>query len=127
MDTALDKPLELGEPETLHGISGSPGIVVGKVVVFSPLAEGFIRYRLEEGAASKEEQRFLAAVEQAEQSLISLRQQFEGDLADTVAIVDSHIRMIRDRMIVEQSLNLIRQKQINAEWALDLSLRLINK
>ncbi|MCW5205421.1 phosphoenolpyruvate--protein phosphotransferase [Desulfobulbus sp. F5] len=127
MDTALDKPLELGEPETLHGISGSPGIVVGKVVVFSPLAEGFIRYQLEEGAASKEEQRFLSAVEQAEQSLISLRQQFEGDLADTVAIVDSHIRMIRDRMIVEQSLNLIRQKQINAEWALDLSLRLIKK
>jgi phosphotransferase system enzyme I (PtsI) len=127
MDGEFERRPEPGEPETLHGISGSPGIVVGKVVVFGPLEDGQIRYRLEPGAAAQEEERFLSAVEQAEQSLISLRRQFEGDLADTVAIVDSHIRMVRDRMIVEQTLNLIRQKQINAEWALDFSLGLIKK
>uniref|UniRef100_UPI0040562668 phosphoenolpyruvate-utilizing N-terminal domain-containing protein n=1 Tax=Candidatus Electronema sp. TaxID=2698783 RepID=UPI0040562668 len=117
MDSAAERP-EPGEPETLHGISGSPGIVVGKVVVFSPQQEdGFIRYLLEPGAAEQEAARFSAAVGRAEQALIKLRQQFEGDLADTVAIVDSHIRMVRDRMIVEQTLSLIRQRQINAEWA----------
>ncbi|WP_417915921.1 phosphoenolpyruvate--protein phosphotransferase [Candidatus Electronema sp. JC] len=127
MDGAAERP-ELGEPETLHGISGSPGIVVGKLVVFSPQQEdGFIRYLLEPGAAEKEADRFSAAVGRAEQELIRLRQQFEGDLADTVAIVDSHIRMVRDRMIVEQTLSLIRQRQVNAEWALDLSLGLIKR
>jgi phosphotransferase system enzyme I (PtsI) len=126
MDSAAERP-EPGEPETLHGISGSPGIVIGKVVVFSPQEDGFIRYLLEPGAAEKEAARFAAAVDRAEQALINLRRQFEGDLADTVAIVDSHIRMVRDRMIVEQTLSLIRQRQINAEWALDLSLGLIKR
>jgi phosphotransferase system enzyme I (PtsI) len=127
MDSAADRQAEQREPERLHGISGSPGIVVGKVVVLSPQCDGAVRYLLEHGAADKEAERFLAAVKQAEQELISLRQQFEGDLADTVAIVDSHIRMVRDRMIVEQTLSLIRQRQINAEWALDLSLGLIKR
>jgi phosphoenolpyruvate-protein phosphotransferase (PTS system enzyme I) len=127
VDSEIEQRLEPSEPETLHGISGSPGIVVGKVVVFSPQDDGLIRYRLEPGAAAKEEARFLAAVERAEQVLINLRQQFEGDLADTVAIVDSHIRMVRDRMLLEQTLSLIRQKQINAEWALTRTLGIIKK
>lgn len=127
MDSAAERPEPSGEPETLHGISGSPGIVVGKLVVFSPQEDGFIRYLLEPGAAEQEAARFSAAVDRAEQVLIKLRQQFEGDLADTVAIVDSHILMVRDRMIVEQTLSLIRQRQINAEWALDLSLGLIKR
>lgn len=127
MDSELYHRPEPSEPETLHGISGSPGIVIGKVVVFSARMDGCIRYRLAPGASAEEEERFLIAVEQAEQGLISLRQQFEGDLADTLAIVDSHIRMVRDRMIVEQTVNLIRQKHINAEWALARSLALIKK
>jgi len=125
MDSEFGRQPEPDEPETLHGISGSPGIVAGKAVVFSPQEDGFIGYLLEPGAAEQETARFAAAVDRAEQSLISLRRQFEGDLADTVAIVDSHIRMVRDRMIVDQTLNLIRQRQINAEWALDLALGLI--
>jgi phosphotransferase system enzyme I (PtsI) len=127
MDTELDWQPTSGEPETLRGISGSPGIVVGKVVVFSPRPDGFIRYRLEDGAEGKEEERFRAAAERAEQGLIELRRQFEGDLSDTLAIVDSHIRMVRDRMLFDQSLHLIREKQINAEWALARTLGLIKR
>ncbi|WP_417914966.1 phosphoenolpyruvate--protein phosphotransferase [Candidatus Electronema sp. JM] len=127
MDSEFEQRLEPGEPETLHGISGSPGIVVGKVVVFSRQEDGLLRYRLEPGAAENEEARFMAAVARAEQVLISLRQQFEDDLADTVAIVDSHIRMVRDRLLLDQTLSLIRQKQINAEWALTRTLGIIKK
>ncbi|CAK8710917.1 Phosphoenolpyruvate-protein phosphotransferase [Candidatus Electronema halotolerans] len=127
MDTELDWQPDTGEPETLRGISGSPGIVVGKVVVFSPRPDGFIRYRLEEGAEGKEEERFRAAAERAEQGLLELRRQFASDLSDTLAIVDSHIRMVRDRMLFDQTLNLIREKQLNAEWALARTLGLIKR
>jgi phosphotransferase system enzyme I (PtsI) len=127
MDTELDWQPDTGEPETLRGISGSPGIVVGKVVVFSPRPDGFIRYRLEEGAEGKEEERFRAAAERAEQGLLELRRQFASDLSDTLAIVDSHIRMVKDRMLFDQTLNLIREKQLNAEWALARTLGLIKR
>ncbi len=127
MDTELDWQATSGEPETLRGISGAPGIVVGKVVVFSPRPDGFIRYRLEDGAEGKEEERFREAAERAEQGLLELRRQFEDDLSDTLAIVDSHIRMVKDRMLFDQTLNLIREKQINAEWALARTLGLIKR
>ncbi|MCI5145191.1 MAG: phosphoenolpyruvate--protein phosphotransferase [Candidatus Electrothrix sp. AR3] len=115
------------EPETLYGISGSPGIVVGKVVVLSQQIDDFIRYRINIETIGKEENRFQEAVTRAEQELLELRNQFEGDLSDTLAIVESHIRMIRDRMILAQTLGLIQRKKINAEWALSLALGLIKR
>jgi phosphotransferase system enzyme I (PtsI) len=115
------------EPETLYGISGSPGIVVARVVVFSHQSDDIARYHLDEHTTAQEEERFLCAVSGAEQELIELRGQFEGDLSNTLAIMDSHIRMVRDKMIIEQTLTMIREKKINAEWALTRSLALIKR
>ncbi|WPD24647.1 MAG: phosphoenolpyruvate--protein phosphotransferase [Candidatus Electrothrix scaldis] len=115
------------EPETLYGISGSPGIVVGRAVVLRPRSDDLVRYRLEEKAIPGEKERFYLAVDGAEQELKALRSKFEGDLSDTLTIIDSHIRMLRDRMILEQTVILIEQKQINAEWALSRALYLVKK
>lgn len=115
------------EPETLYGITGSPGIVVGQAVVLRPRSDDFVRYHLEQNAVQGEKKRFQQAVDGAEQELKALRSKFEGDLSDTLTIIDSHIRMLRDRMILEQTVSLIEEKQINAEWALSRSLYLIQK
>ncbi len=115
------------EPETLYGISGSPGIVVGRAVVLRPRTDDLVRYRLEKEAIQAEQERFQEAVDGAEQELKDLRSKFEGDLSDTLTIMDSHIRMLRDRMILDQTANLIKQKQINAEWALSRALYLVKK
>ncbi|MCI5165503.1 MAG: hypothetical protein D3903_05275 [Candidatus Electrothrix sp. GM3_4] len=115
------------EAETLYGISGSPGIVVGRAVVLRPRSDDLVRYRLEDEAVQAEQERFQQAVDRAEQELKDLRSKFEGDLSDTLTIMDSHIRMLRDRMILDQTANLIKQKQINAEWALSRALYLVKK
>ncbi|MCI5141001.1 MAG: hypothetical protein D3909_04595, partial [Candidatus Electrothrix sp. ATG1] len=99
------------EPETLYGISGAPGIVVGKVVVLRPRSDDLVRYQLEKESVQAEQNRFQQAVDRAEQELKALRSKFEGDLSDTLIVIDSHIRMLRDRMILEQTANLIKQKQ----------------
>ena len=124
--TQMENPQQL-EPEILYGISGSPGIVVGKVVVFSQHSNDLTRYHLDEQNIAIEEERFLQAVAAAERELMDLRGQFEEDLSNTLAIMDSHIRMVRDKMILEQTLTLIRQKKINAEWALTRTLALIKR
>ncbi|WYD80149.1 MAG: phosphoenolpyruvate--protein phosphotransferase [Candidatus Electrothrix gigas] len=115
------------DPETVYGISGSPGIVVGRVVVLRPRADDLVRYHLEKDVLEEEQKRFQQAVDQAEQELKDLRSKFDGDLSDTLTIIDSHIRMLRDPMIVGQTARLIEQQQINAEWALSRSLYLIKK
>ena len=115
------------DPLTLYGISGSPGIVVGRVVVISRQSDQATWYRLEAEQVEPEVDRFLAAVTRTEQELTDLRHQFEGDLAGTLSIIDSHILMVRDRMILTRTIELIREKQINAEWSLAQALGLIKK
>jgi phosphotransferase system enzyme I (PtsI) len=117
--------LSQNDPSTLYGISGSPGIVVGKLLVLCRDRDHSICYRLDAGAVAAEIDRFQTAVSGAEQELTDLRGQFGKDISDTLSIIDSHILMVRDRMILEQTVNLIREKKINAEWAISLSLALI--
>ncbi len=121
------KPVAEREPEALYGISGSPGIVVGRVVVLRPRSDDLICYRLKPDAADTETERFQQAVNRAGRELQELRRQFQDDLSDTVSIIDSHIRMLQDRMILDQTVNLIRQKKINAEWALSQAMYLIKR
>ncbi|WP_446010283.1 phosphoenolpyruvate--protein phosphotransferase [Candidatus Electrothrix sp.] len=127
-ETEQDKRLaEDREPETLYGISGSPGIVVGRAVVLRPRSDDLVRYQLKENAIQEEQGRFQRAVDRAEQELQKLRNKFKGDLSDTLTIMDSHIRMLRDPMILKQTSHLIEQKQINAEWALSQALFLVKR
>ena len=66
--------------------------------------------------------RFRAAIGQAESELHELRKTFADDLADALSIIDSHILMLKDQMILERTVEIIREKQINAEWALAQAL-----
>ncbi len=115
------------EQQTLYGISGSPGIVVGKILVLSHQREQYGRYTLDTDRVEAEVERFRAAVTRTEEELTGLRRQCEEDLADTLSIIDSHILMVRDRMILDRTITLIREQQINAEWALSKALGLIKK
>ena len=115
------------EQLTLYGISGSPGIVVGKIVVLSHQQDQSACYRLDADQVESEVERFQAAVTRAEGELVDLRRRFEDDFADTLSIIDSHILMVRDRMILKRTTRLIRDKQINAEWALSRALGLIKE
>ena len=106
------------EQETLYGIRGSSGIVVGKVAVLNHQPDRTASYRLDDDQVETEVDRFRAAVDRVEKELVGLRHSFEDELSDALAIIDSHILMIRDRLISQRTVSLIREKKINAEWAL---------
>ncbi|MDW7771934.1 MAG: phosphoenolpyruvate--protein phosphotransferase [Desulfobulbaceae bacterium] len=107
---------------TLHGIGASPGIIVGKILVFRRSTRKAGWYRLTAGEIEPEQKRFLAAIEHAATELTLLRDQLADDLPDALSIIDSHVLMVRDRMIVDRTLQFIRDKKINAEWALAKAL-----
>jgi phosphotransferase system enzyme I (PtsI) len=115
------------DQQTLFGISGSPGIVIGQVVVIARHPEKTIRHHIADTQCSAEVERFLNALGRAEKELVALRSQFSSDLVEALAILDSHILMIRDTMICDGVLLLIREQQINAEWALSQVLEQIRK
>jgi phosphotransferase system enzyme I (PtsI) len=115
------------EPRILYGSGASPGIVIGKALVLRRRTRRAGWRNLSVKATDREVERFEKAIARAEEELVALRSQFAEDLSDALSIIDSHILMIRDRMIVERTIDIIRIKKINAEWALAKSLGKIKK
>ncbi len=109
-------------PNLLQGIGVSPGIVIGRVVVIKRHTCRAGRYHLPPDHIQKEVARFHQAVTRAEDELVRLRENFADDLADALSIIDSHILMLKDRMIYDQTIRFIKSKNVNAEWALAQSL-----
>ena len=115
------------EPRTLYGIGASPGIVTARILVVKRRTYRAGWYRLPPDQVEHEVQRFLGATGQAERELEALRTSLADDLADALSIIDSHLLMLRDRMIIGRTVDIIREKEINAEWALAQSLGRIRK
>ncbi|MDR2550465.1 MAG: phosphoenolpyruvate--protein phosphotransferase [Desulfobulbus sp.] len=121
--TEPDKEANTPPPlRTLQGIGVSPGIVAATVVVLKrqTLRAGW--YHLPADHIEKEVERFAGAVQAAGDELLQLREKLAGDLADALSIIDSHVLMLRDRMLVERTIGIIRHKNVNAEWALAQAL-----
>lgn len=114
-------------PKTLKGIGASPGIVIGEALVLKSHTLKAKWCKLDRKEVALEKERFLAAVDQAATELEILRSQVADDFFDVLSIIDSHILMIKDRVIVERTVKIIEEKKINAEWALAKALGQIKK
>ena len=111
------------EPISIFGVSASPGIVIGPVLYL-----GRRRFRrrnhlhLDASGVGVELARFSSAVDSVEAQLQEVRQQFVDNLDGYASIIDSHILMIRDRMIYGRTVAVIEQEKKDAEWALEIAL-----
>jgi phosphotransferase system enzyme I (PtsI) len=123
---AIENPAS-EEAQTVFGIGASPGIVIANVLVLKRRTHRAAWNALPVDKIEGEIQRFRDATRQAEVELQELRTTFADDLADALSIIDSHILMLKDQMIVERTVEIIREQKINAEWALAQALVRIKK
>jgi phosphotransferase system enzyme I (PtsI) len=114
-------------PRRLRGIGVSPGIVAATVVVLRRQNWRAGWYHLPAEYINKEVKRFLEAIAAAEKELRDLRHHLDEDLSEVVSIIDSHLLMLQDRMIVARTEAIIRQNNVNAEWALAQALNEIKE
>ncbi len=114
--------LRSGEPQILFGIGVSHGLVTAEIRVFRRRTSSAVRRRIPAAQIEDEVHRFLFAVDTAKQELRSLRAGLADDLPDALSIIDSHLLMLKDRMIIERPVRIIRKRGINAEWALAAAL-----
>ncbi len=108
---------------TLRGVGASPGIVIGRALVL-PRHPVQVAYRPLGKAAQvrAEVERFLAALEEARKDLLSAREDLGENLSEYSYIIEAHLLILNDKMIKDRTLDLIRTKRINAEWALSQSV-----
>jgi phosphotransferase system enzyme I (PtsI) len=107
----------------LKGIGVAPGIAIGKAYRVDRHKVSLVYYYLPSPDQTKREKdRFHAAVDKAEADLKDLRAKMAGEYPEHAYILDTHIHILRDRMLFNETVRMIDEQGINAEWALRQAL-----
>ncbi len=110
----------------LKGISGSPGICIGKAYVVDREGINIIeRYPIAKAMLSKEIDRFKHAVAKAKKEHAKVIKALDKDVSETLNILETHMALFKDKMLYGRTIETIQNEQINAEWALRKVSRLI--
>ncbi len=107
----------------LHGIPASPGIAIGKAYLLEQEGIDVIEKRfVEPEHVNSEVIRFKEAVRKAQEHLQELIRKLPEEYRDNIYILDSHMMLLKDKMIYHGAIEQIEQKNVNAEWALKIAV-----
>lgn len=111
---------------TLHGIPVSRGIAIGRAYLIAPAALDVDHYLVEPAAIEAEIERFRTALAVVRTELDELRADLGDDAPSELgAFIDVHSMILNDEMLVQETIDLIRARRYNAEWALTEQLDLL--
>jgi phosphoenolpyruvate-protein phosphotransferase (PTS system enzyme I) len=103
----------------LKGISGSPGICIGKAYVVDKEGVNIIeRYPVSKAMVPGEIDRFKNAVAKAKKEHARIIEALDKDVSETLNILETHMALFKDKMLYGKTIETIQNEQINAEWAL---------
>lgn len=103
----------------LRGISGSPGICIGKAYIVDRDGVNIIkRYPITTDGVPQEIDRFKQAVSKAKADHAKVIDSLDDDLSENLNILETHMVLFKDKMLYGKTIDTISNDQINAEWAL---------
>jgi phosphoenolpyruvate-protein phosphotransferase (PTS system enzyme I) len=111
----LNSSLENNEIR-IHGRAVSRGVAVGRVVCLHGRKQQFLRLKLDDENVSKELKRFTNAVRNAKNQLKKIT---EVESIIQSNIFETHLLTLEDYSLLEQIKAVIKEKKVNAEWAID--------
>jgi len=112
-------PMETEAQEIIiKGLTASPGICIGKAyLVDSKGVEVVPKYRIQDKELSNEVNRFKAAVKNARDELLKIVEKSPEELQNA-HILETHMALLKDKMLYGRTIETIKQENVNAEWAL---------
>ncbi len=106
---------------TLSGIGVSRGIAIGKVHILERGQPEVVEQKIPASKVEDEVLRFQLALKVAQEELKNIRTRIPASTpADIAAFIDTHLLMLKDSALGNVPIDLIRNQQLNAEWALKL-------
>ena len=103
----------------LHGISGSPGICIGKAYLVGKEGVDVVeKYLISEENLKKETKRFKKAVKKAKDELFSIIEKTPKKLRPHDSILEAQMVLFKDKMLYGKTIKTIEKEMVNAEWAL---------
>lgn len=113
---------------TLHGIPVSRGIAIGRAYLIAPAALDVDHYLIEPAQIEGEIERFRAAQQHVHYELDALRADLAADAPSEMgAFINVHSMILNDAMLVQETIDLIRTRRYNVEWALTEQLERLSR
>ena len=102
----------------LKGINASPGICIGKAYLVDKEGVDIVaRYFIDKNNLPGEIKRFKAAVKRAGDEIRTIIDESPEELRHA-HILETHVALLKDKMLYGKVIDIIETKGINAEWAL---------
>jgi phosphotransferase system enzyme I (PtsI) len=107
----------------IQGIGASPGIVTGKAFMVERSKVRAPEKRIQSEQVDDEVERFLGAIQESRNQLMEIKEKIlDPEVRRHSFILDVHLMILDDQMLIQDTIDTIRKKKVNAEWALDLTL-----
>lgn len=107
----------------IQGIGASPGIIMGKAYLIERSKVRLPQKGIRSSQVEEEIKRFLRAIQESRRQLIEIKEKIlNPEVRRHSFILDVHLMILDDQMLIQDTIEMIRKKKINAEWALDLTL-----
>jgi len=105
------------------GIGVSPGIIIGRVLLFNPEEIRIIRHVVPEDRIEAEISRFQAAIEKTREELSAIKNRIGQEIGQEHAnIFDAHLLILDDPILTRETINQVRTTRNNVEWVFSQNL-----
>ncbi|MBI1911845.1 MAG: phosphoenolpyruvate--protein phosphotransferase [Deltaproteobacteria bacterium] len=110
----------------MKGIGVSSGIVIGRAYL---MERGIIEPAqfcyLDSAEIENEIERFTNALKTSRDQLLRIKKKMEqdGKGKEHIRIIDAHLMILKDNMLINDTIKVIKEERVNAEWALKTVLK----
>ncbi len=112
----MSKPV--AQQRILKGISASPGICIGKAYLVDKAGVDVVeKYSISDENLQNEVKRFKAAVKKTQDEFQNILENRPEELQRDY-ILETHIALLKDKMLYGKTVETIQTEGVNAEWAL---------
>ena len=107
----------------IHGVGASAGIVNGKAFLVDRSLVRPVQKRIGPRDVDREVERFKRALEESRAQLAEIKDRIlDPEVRQHSFILDVHGMILNDAMLIQNTIDTIRKKKVNAEWALDQTI-----
>ncbi|MDP2798389.1 MAG: phosphoenolpyruvate-utilizing N-terminal domain-containing protein, partial [Deltaproteobacteria bacterium] len=97
----------------LKGVPVFPGIAIGKALhIDRRKIKVVYEYLMNDEQVAAEIVRFKEAVEQTQLALLAIKEEIPEELREHCSIIDSHLLILKDKMLYDQTLRIIAEEKI---------------
>ncbi len=118
------KTLKPEDQNLMQGIAASPGIAIGRVVIWDSEEYSITQYVVPDNKISKEISRFEEALIKTRSEILEIQNKISQEMGvEHAEIFTAHLLVLEDRMLIEEVINKIKKEKDNVEYAFITVLR----